>query len=471
MLACTNLGKNAIQQSLQQKLVPLDGTKDVLTGACKALAEDILNNVQLKLWENGSVTQKEVLSHACRSLAMLIKTQCPRGAGEVVQLYGDIEYVLSESLLAVKLADVMNTRELVECVCTRHDEGLKTVLLTACQWLLNDIKALFLFEEVWNNLFIDEHLIHAEFYTQLRPLLNAMVFQIKCGARLETRDFQKTNFTDDVTKNHYNFKSTSNTGSKSQYETKSRCRRQPIVSAMEIQRQPNYGHSAVPYYSDINGTQHISRSTAEKCINTNRYFHYQQDLSIIINNRETCVSYILELINARDRQRCYATTLKLWRLLTQADVFPRHELFEERVCYLITFRTYPFNSAQCLSAGSFGDLAFKEDVKIKEIGHPIWPKDISVVKRWFPHLTDQAVVEAKDSGNQCLQIWRISSKKVEKRRPKPIKGHSTFGSEDDTIKSFMETPETQLHKSPKRTVGCFTFSKAKQTIDDDDEDY
>lgn len=452
--ACSNLGKNIIQQSLQQETLPLDGTKDVLYGACQALAEDLLNTVQLKIWKDGCVTQKEILSDACRGLAMLIKTQCPRGGGEIVNMQGDLEYALSEDSLAFKLAEVINTRELVDCVCRRHDDGLRTVLLAACQWLVNDIKALFLFEEVWSNFFADECMVRAELYSQLRSLLSTMVFQIKTGAYVDGNPYYRSKAREDPVVARHQFKGMLNSVSKKQYDTKTRGPEEAILFA-KADKQAQYGGN----YKSLYAFHHSSSNQFHKeTTNTDRYFHHTPYSSIIVTNREELSSYIIELINTRVKQRCYATILKLWRILTSSNVLSCTELFIEKLCYLITFSSYPLNPMLLLPSRDLGGNPFVEDVRLQQVGNTVWPKDTSVVKRWFP---DSSVGETEDPGNQCFQIWRIGSKKIERKRPKTITSQVTE-SDGSSVKSSLDS---QVMK-PKSTVGCFSFSKKKLNMDD-----
>ncbi|MEE6496373.1 hypothetical protein FKM82_002329 [Ascaphus truei] len=426
LTACANLGKNLIQQCLQQEVLSSDGTMDVLSGACQAVAEEILQSVQLRIWDAGRVTQKEILSHACRELAKLIKAQCPRGSGEMVRMQGKLESVLSEGSLALKLAEVINTRELVECVCSQHYAGLGTVLLAACQWLVNDIKTLFLCEEVWGNLFGEECMVRTAFYTQMRPLLSTMVFQIKIGS---CRQEKQCRMNDRIVNSgeHHN----KDSGTFQKLGTKDTDK---VFKKTKHQRKKGSCKNRV-----------------------DEYMERGQDGNMVINNRENQLSYIIELISTKIKQRCLTTIRKLWSLLVKTDEFVGKELCDERVCYLITFAKQPVDSPDSLYLDSYDENAFTADVTVRGVGHPIWPKDKSVVKRWFPDLRDQQMEESGDCGNQCLQIWRIGSKNIEKRHPKRFSDRAV-GREHLNVRRH----EGSNRMYSKNTVGCFQFTKKQK---------
>ncbi|OCT67644.1 hypothetical protein XELAEV_18038945mg [Xenopus laevis] len=355
--ASANLGKGLIQQCLQQEVLPSDGTIDVLPGACQALAEAILRNVQMRIWEDGCVTQKEILSYACRELAKLIKVQCPRGYDEMERLQGRLALVLSEATLAEKLAKLINTRELVECVCSQHGAGLKTVLLSACQWLINDMQAIFAHND-------------------------------SCI---------RFNKNDKFSKN----------GRKE--------------NGKEIKH-----HKQVEFLEE------------------------REVFNMLINNHENQFSYIIALINAEMKQRCCTTVLNLWRLLVKKDAFVHNELYDEKICYLITFGRRPVHSLKLLCLEKQNDNGFKDDVMIQEVGLPVWPKDKSVIKRWFPDPRDQAIEERSDHGNQCIQTWKIGSKTIAKRHPNSISS-VVLEKENPSFKSQMVQQNNY--------IGCFQFSK------------
>ncbi|CAH2314888.1 Hypothetical predicted protein [Pelobates cultripes] len=458
LAACMNLGKSVILQCLQQEVLPPDGTTDVLSGACQALAEAILKSVQLRILEDGCVTQKEILSYACSELAKLIKTQCPRGPGEMCRMQGELEYALSEASIASKLAEVINTRELVECVCSQHEAGLRTVLLTACQWLVNDIKALFLSEEVWSNFFGDTHSVLAALYTHLRPLLNIMVYQVNIQSNKAWECTGPVGIVSPESPNRYKGELDKNVRKQNEVRYEKQFK-QKCLNRKEKQIL-NYNDSCIAHSSSKTGFQTLIKDSETKKTfykEKVKYTYQSQDYKMVINNRKTQTSYIIGLMNTEVEQACGSTVLKLWCALINTNVFACNDLYDEKACYLITFGRYPVGPLELLSSVNCNDSAFKADITLREISCPIWPKDKSVIKRWFPDPRSQAIEEIGDWGNQCLQIWAIGSKKIEKRYPKTISVRSV-----EMRNRYAKDDDSNRIMYPKKTTGCFCFFKHKQ---------
>ncbi|KAJ1199463.1 hypothetical protein NDU88_003297 [Pleurodeles waltl] len=454
--ACENLGKGLIQQCLLHEAPPTGASFAVLSDACHALAKDILQHADKKIKEEGRVTQKTIVSLACRKLAEIIKGQCPRGEGEFSRTWDAVESILSEPSLTTKLSEIINSRELVACVCDRHEVGLSTVLLAACHWLVTDMKTLFLCEEVWSNLFCKEGFVQHALYSQMRILLNTVIFQITLEAEIRVPSYPDSR------------EQTSRHQGKERAFVHSQQRRNCDVKAL----REGLREDCVDHALEAPGVHSLRAHNEPQLCKHHRLRGITNDLyrarsmvtelenenlliDMLIHDRASHFSYVIELRNDPTTSECRAAIKKLWLILTQ----PVEELCDAKVCYLLTIGRHPIHELGLWLIDKDRDVGFLRDVSVLRIGYPIWPKDKSVIKRWFLYPEDQHREEIGDQGNKCVQIWRVGSLLLEKR----LVGRSREVIMDlESLKTESDIMTTKVVET--QATSCFHFLKKNRKM-------